>query len=605
MSVFIRRSLCFPCPRNTLARSFLLTPSLSRSATTTSGLNKAPKKTRETEKEIEPPQRNLLVETKLQEYLDHIATTSDISLADFEREYKPFRRPKKTEPKYEEAYNKVVARLVRSFSSIQLRNLVKLYEVNLPGRPSKWQLAEVIVERKWRWPSPTSIKQERRDAETSYEYGANLLELSSEFGVHISFSSNPLSLKAEGSRASLSQLGEYISEFKKGVKEQYFSLLPMGVVEADSLQHISRISGVFVENAGAGLIRLTYKDGDESSTLFAKRHTLRAATEVRTSIPALIYSTQTQLKPTLGQVLTSHPTYSFYPFLPSQPQVQTPWQHSLFRVRRVEDWLRSGMNDDRQTVSRLAEGAPATHFSGNPVDLRQALFAPFGGLHTDERPLQTRITASFGHLLVSSGSSAQPSIKPPLSGPQDLSKVLEWFQDKESKRIFVSSLPHSLINCAPTKQRLIHRLVYRTSSTTNETAEEFLKFELVLDVVTPSAPNNNALTRLESFPNDNISSFEDVSVAPICWAESSSRLDILLPDSLTSPDQVSGQPDAPLSVTKGTLDYQLNSTSTVRQSLDPVPDISTPPDASLHTVAESVLELESKERSRVCQKRYR
>ncbi|KAG6845757.1 hypothetical protein H0H87_003811 [Tephrocybe sp. NHM501043] len=198
----------------------------------------------------------------------------------------------KTEPNYEEEYHKVVERLVRSFSLVQLRNIVKLYEIDNPGKPSKYQAAAMIVEQRWRWPSPTSIRQEKRDAEIIHESfplnakhaflilgKGDLLDLSAKFGLHVSFSSNPLSLKAEGSRASLSQLGDYISDFKKRIKEHYFQLPSVGHMGSDYLQHISRVSGAFAENAGERLIRLTYKDSDDHAARSAKRLILRNAAE--------------------------------------------------------------------------------------------------------------------------------------------------------------------------------------------------------------------------------------------------------------------------------------------------------------------------------------
>lgn len=44
--------------------------------------------------------------------------------------------------------------------------------------------------------------------------GADLLSLSLRHNVHVSFSTGPLSLKAEGVRGSLDNLSRYIDEFK-------------------------------------------------------------------------------------------------------------------------------------------------------------------------------------------------------------------------------------------------------------------------------------------------------------------------------------------------------------------------------------------------------
>ncbi|KAG6832436.1 hypothetical protein H0H92_001482 [Tricholoma furcatifolium] len=291
MSVFLRRSLYCSCTRFATCRPFSLTSFLSRPAANTNTEAK-PTRTRKKKQtaDLEPvqPSRNLLIETKVQEYLDHIASVQEISLADLEREYKPSIRPDQAAPEYEEEYNKVVGRLVRSFSIAQLRNIVRSYELHVPAKCPKWDIAAIVVESRWKWPSLTNLKQERRNAETAYESfpldakqaflilgkdGEDLLDLSSKYGIHVSFSAKPLALNVEGSRASLGELRQYLETFKKGMKEICFELPPARQVEPDILQRISRASGVFVENGreGKGM------DGDDRAVSSAKRLTLRAA----------------------------------------------------------------------------------------------------------------------------------------------------------------------------------------------------------------------------------------------------------------------------------------------------------------------------------------
>lgn len=72
-------------------------------------------------------------------------------------------------------------------------------------------------------------------------------------------------------------------------------------------------------------------------------------------------------------------------------------------------------------------------------------------------------------------------------------------------------------------------------------------------------------------------------------------------NSLTTSDQAIAQPDIPLTLTKDGIDYQLSLSSTVRQTLDPDLSVSLLSEPSLRLVVESVLELESHERSRLCQ----
>ncbi|KAG6845758.1 hypothetical protein H0H87_003812 [Tephrocybe sp. NHM501043] len=180
------------------------------------------------------------------------------------------------------------------------------------------------------------------------------------------------------------------------------------------------------------------------------------------------------------------------------------------------------MSDDKETTGSLADAACLIDFLENPVQLREALLAQFSGLHSDESHLPTRITASFGHILVPSESSARSSITPPLSGSQELSKVLEWFRRSELERVFVSRF-----------DRLIHRLIYRPSQPASGSILNSLKFELVLNVTNPSAPSkmesDDRSGPPENFPpqNEVTSPF---SLVPICVAESSSRLDLMLPN---------------------------------------------------------------------------
>lgn len=45
--------------------------------------------------------------------------------------------------------------------------------------------------------------------------GADLLQLSMQYNVHISLASNPLALRVEGFRGTMKQLTEHLSELKK------------------------------------------------------------------------------------------------------------------------------------------------------------------------------------------------------------------------------------------------------------------------------------------------------------------------------------------------------------------------------------------------------
>ena len=114
-------------------------------------------------KEKIPSQRNLLEQTKVQEYLDFVASTNDaVTLADIER-CRPSEHGVPGTPKYESDYNSLLDSLVRSFSTKQLRQFLHLYQLDLPRKRTKWHFAASIIERQWGWPSLTEIQKQQRD----------------------------------------------------------------------------------------------------------------------------------------------------------------------------------------------------------------------------------------------------------------------------------------------------------------------------------------------------------------------------------------------------------------------------------------------------------
>ncbi|KAF5377539.1 hypothetical protein D9615_005313 [Tricholomella constricta] len=676
MSVLLRRSSCSSCLRFRLSRALSSTTivfrplpassePVSRSADPDRGgesacsskAGKAPRKKkivgssvkRPSQATIENPPRNLLQETKLQDYLDHIALTSqDVSLGDIER-YRPARHASVRSPEYEEEYNALVETLVRSFSLNQLRKFLEMYHLSAPQKRNKWELAVAIIERQWNWPSLKIIKQEKRewtesihqsfplDAKQSFlilgKDGADLLALSSEFNAHVSFSPNPLSLKVEGLRGSLSNLSRHIENFKAGIKEQLLQLPPGGAVDQESLQRISRISGVFTEDLGRGQIRISYKGEDESAAHFAKRLSMRAAVEDTQGIPTtLVCSAPSSLKSTMYQSSLPNSTYSLYPFLSSRSEPRVVNPGSLFRVRRVGDWLKF---EDPQEAEGLAQGGVMS-LVGESVDLRQSVLSEAAHLPGDGDSSGTRVTASFGHLLVCSGSFQGSSITPPLKGTPGLSTVLEWLQSHIVDRIFVPSLPPQLINSPPVQQRLLHRLVYHSFSTEGSKtsqATRVLNFELVLDLPNSSPSTSKKVEDSHSkgsAPEPYLTG-EGIALETACWTGSFSHLHLMMPDrpmdvrftisndlllakekwpkdlqcyfsDLRAFWTTSGpeRPQSPLILTHEGTKYRLELSSIVRQSVDsPLRPLSS--GSSLQTVTESILDSESNERSRVCQ----
>lgn len=109
------------------------------------------------------PRRNLLEQSKIEDYLDFVASTKhSVTLADVER-CRPPTHGRPGTPEYEADYTTLLDTLVRSFSQAQLRRFLKLYNVSPPPRPTKWTLAVAIMEKQWNWPSLTKIQRDHRD----------------------------------------------------------------------------------------------------------------------------------------------------------------------------------------------------------------------------------------------------------------------------------------------------------------------------------------------------------------------------------------------------------------------------------------------------------
>ena len=120
-------------------------------------------------------QRSLLEKTKLEEYLQHIASTSrQVSLADIER-CRPMTSPAVDDPGYEQKYTALSETLVRSFSFNQLEQFLDLYRLNPPAKRNKWHFAVTIIEEAWKWPSLSRTKKDKREwSEIVYECAPTL-----------------------------------------------------------------------------------------------------------------------------------------------------------------------------------------------------------------------------------------------------------------------------------------------------------------------------------------------------------------------------------------------------------------------------------------------
>ncbi|GLB36249.1 putative mitochondrial inner-membrane-bound regulator [Lyophyllum shimeji] len=673
MSVFLRRSVAFPYLDRHLSRPLPSTSLISRSANShaatllhgrpagksatvaqavktdvSSGAEELP------HARPEEPRRNLLKGTKVQNYLDHIASTSrEVTLADIER-YRPSKHPSPRSPKYEEEYNALVETLVRSFSLSQLRKFLGMYHLKLPARRNKWETAVAIIEHRWDWPSMTTLKEEKRDwtevvresfpldARQSFlilgKDGADLLSLSTMFNARVSLSANPLSLKVEGLRGTLNNLRRHIEEFKAGIQEQLFQLPSAGSVEPESLRRISRMSGAFVEHMGHGLIRISYRCGDDRAAHYAKRLVMHAATNVAQEIPTLVHSTPSDSVTTALTAL-SHSRYALYPFFTAQSEQSMRKPANFFRIRSVADWPRVSFGE----AGGLTDEGAFINLHGEAVDLRHSLLSRVASMSGSASDSNTVITASFGHLVFAS-ESQRSTIAPPLNGILELPTILRWLGGEKADRLFVSSLPPRLNNASPARQHLIHRLVYHSYPT--EESDEFttakiLKFELVPEVLHPlrnqvgrEDENDSSVHSRHWNEYSGAASFavgEGIALKPKCWTGIFNCLDLMMPERpmdirlsisststsleeqwpkdlqdysnglrsfLTGPAPDAVQPLAPLTLVHGGETYRLESSSTVRQSWDTLPNA--PCASSSPAIIESILDSESNQRTRVC-----
>lgn len=194
MSIFLRRSSCSSCLlRFSSYRSFY-TSYLHYSSVSSSSSHSTPfdadstlikpgvqhkvvhsskgkrEQNRVKSKGADAPRRNLLERTKVQEYLDYVASTNtSVVLADIER-CRPQNHSEPGTPKYESEYSTLLENLVRSFSSKQLQRFLELYNLDPPVKRTKWNYAASIIERQWNWPSLVDIQKRQKDwSEVTYE----------------------------------------------------------------------------------------------------------------------------------------------------------------------------------------------------------------------------------------------------------------------------------------------------------------------------------------------------------------------------------------------------------------------------------------------------
>ncbi|KAK7049570.1 hypothetical protein VNI00_005601 [Paramarasmius palmivorus] len=590
-----------------------------------------------------PPPKNILEDNKVEEYLAEIAATKDtVTLTDLNR-IRPRRYAEPTTPEYERDYNELLDKLQQSFNKKQLDYFVEALNVPRPRARTKIASAVQIIEKAWGWPSLTEMQKRRRDwSEVETEFfplnppqsflimgkdGSDLLNLSMEYNVHLMFSSQPLGLKVEGLRGALEQFSKHVASLKEEVVEERLDLPSRNQISSSLLQRISRLSGAFTERIGEKEIRISYKSSNPQASAVAKRLTTQASCNVAIVQPPLVAHVPPGVRSDTPIPMSLFPhTYALYPFLSARA---IPWAldaKAAFRLRRVGEWLGIESTENIQKTGGLALGR------GNILDLTQESVdvktSLTDALKTTSSDRTRTITASFGHVLITSG---QASLLPPLRGSWPLAKFLRWLKESSARHIFNTSMPAALLSTTPQGRSVRHRLIYQALSPDQESrAEKVIKLEIVISLSREHGTDNGAQ---EVQVAEEVQQSEEIepSFQPTCSFGTETTLDMLLPDRpmdirfstydsatlaetdwpkelqnyvnevtsfLRYSDPKAQQPDTPLLLHFNDEPYLLRSSVNVRQNQG---HIAFSPDRGVTTTTESVLDLEANEKTTVCQ----
>ncbi|KAJ3868742.1 hypothetical protein EV359DRAFT_77385 [Lentinula novae-zelandiae] len=586
------------------------------------------------------PSRNLLEESKIQSYLDHIAETGNtVTLADITR-LRPNVHSDPETPEYEEEYNALIDRLCRSFSKKQLYSFVKMLEIEGSRRGSaKRHSAVQIVEDGWNWPSLAKMKARKRDwSEVLSQYGANLHALSNKYNIHIGFTTRPLSLNAEGLRGALKQLEKHITFVKEDIVEEYYGLSFEKPIPAELLHRISRLSGAFTETFGEGQIRISYRKSDPRRAAFiAKRLLTHVLCDLETVTgSSILVHIPPEVPESTPIPLAMFPSsYALYPFLSTR---SLPWNvnaSGAFRARKVAEWIGINPMEDVQKSGGLELGrGQVLDMEGNTADLRQKLFSHF----PEPSGSNSRVvSASFGHVLLTPPPSSHASFIPPLQGSWPLSNLSRWIRERHIGRLFTPFLPAPVLQLTPQKQQLLHRLLYEAHPAGNtQQSTHVIEFEMVLPLATIDQNGLPELARSKFDSRHEESSIYTPGTTHTCL-DNSCRIgnqftvDLMLPDrpmdirfsvfdSSVLPQKLwptelqkyfedlsfffydgesnASPPNAPVTMFLNNVEYRLRSSVSVRQTQA---DTHAPQsEISIPAISESILDLEVDDKSTVC-----
>ncbi|OBZ79285.1 hypothetical protein A0H81_00882, partial [Grifola frondosa] len=314
--------------------------------------------------------------SRVETYLASInAAGLEPTMADLER-CRPAKHPPPNSPKFTEEYHSLVGTLCRSFSKDQLRRFLE--DANMDyhhcrsGR-RKLEYAESIIEQLWQWPSLKEIERAKRDrTEVSKEAipvtapqlflilgneGADLLQMSMTYDVHISLRKNPMAFKVEGLLVSLNELKAHLNKLKSKIIDEVYELpIPKTAIPPDMVQRISRLAGAYIENIGtfSGKIRICALN--RRNLAAAQRLATRAVYEFleHSKTPLLSYLPLGSSSSSATPLVMFPHRYSLYPFMSPR---SLPWimnTSGAFRLRRVGEWLGQDLGEDIKRTGGLA-----------------------------------------------------------------------------------------------------------------------------------------------------------------------------------------------------------------------------------------------------------
>ncbi|KAF8349973.1 hypothetical protein F5887DRAFT_1223050 [Amanita rubescens] len=423
---------------------------------------------------------SVLERNKLQEYLNHIESSSKEPTAeDIERHKPPSHAPPGTN-RYETEYENLVECLSRSFTVKQLQYAhSEIFNLALPDRHRKRDLAISIIERQWKWPSLLdSMKWKERTEITTQTFpletreaflllgkdGSNLHRLSRKFNVRTSFVSDPLSLAVKGVRESVERLARYIRAFKTDITENVVQLPTPQDVTLKLSQRVSRLSGALVESQDKQTLRVTYHRKEPRTS-----HIAKDACSSPESPPILACTSRHVGEASRG--------FSLYPFLPAHPLPWNVLRGGIYRMRNV-GW--SDSNEMKHTTL-LSHDHLTMDANGKIEDLRKRLLPGVTDIVHSQKGVNG-CQASLGHVLLCVPSMASNILIPPVTGNSPMLQLLQNYICPVLNENFCS-IPRHRLGLEPRRQRLVHRLIYHAipkyEKNVVNAATESIKLEFV------------------------------------------------------------------------------------------------------------------------------